>query len=100
MRSTGIGTSLILIATGAVLAFAVNYRVTGVDLNAVGAILLVVGIIGLVLSLLINGDMFGVPAGMTRRRVYYDEPPVGHVHDETVYTEPTYNRDVHTHPMP
>jgi Domain of unknown function (DUF6458) len=47
-----VGTSLLLIAIGAVLAFAVNYTVSGVDIQAIGAILVVVGIIGLLFSLL------------------------------------------------
>jgi len=46
------GLSLILVAIGAVLAFATSYTVSGVDIQAVGAILLIVGIIGLVFSLL------------------------------------------------
>lgn len=46
------GTSLLLIAIGAILAFAVNYTVSGVDIQAIGAILMIVGIIGLVFSLL------------------------------------------------
>jgi hypothetical protein len=91
MRSTGIGTSLVLIATGAVLAFAVSYRVTGININAIGAILLIVGIIGLVLSLLMQGDIFGVPTG--RRRVYYES------HDMVDEPPATYT-DVHTHPVP
>lgn len=48
----GIGVSLVLIAIGAILAWAVNYHATGVDLNTVGGILMVVGIIGLLMSLL------------------------------------------------
>ncbi|MGI8925847.1 MAG: DUF6458 family protein [Tepidiformaceae bacterium] len=48
----GIGLSLILIAAGAILAFATDYRVSEVDLNAVGVILMVVGSIGIVLSLI------------------------------------------------
>ena len=46
------GLSLILIAVGAVLAFAVDVSVSGVDIQAIGGILLVVGAIGLVFSLL------------------------------------------------
>ena len=42
--------SLILIAAGAILAFAVNVWVDGVDLVAIGVILMVVGGIGLVAS--------------------------------------------------
>lgn len=47
-----IATSLMLIALGAVLAWAVDYEVSGVDIQAVGGILVVVGIIGLIFSLL------------------------------------------------
>lgn len=47
-----VGTSLMLIAVGAILAFAVNAQVSGIDINAVGAILMIVGIIGMAFSLL------------------------------------------------
>ena len=48
----GIGTSLFLIALGAVLKFAVTASVAGIEIQTVGVILMVVGIIGLILSLL------------------------------------------------
>jgi hypothetical protein len=44
-------TSLILIAVGAVLAFAVSYTAAGIDIQTVGIILIVVGGIGLALSI-------------------------------------------------
>ena len=44
-------TSLILIAVGAILAFAVSYEVAGMNIQTVGAILIVVGGIGLAISL-------------------------------------------------
>ncbi len=47
-----IGTSIALIAVGAILKFAVTATVSGIDLATVGVILLIVGIIGLVVSLL------------------------------------------------
>ena len=46
----GIGTSLFLIAVGAILKFAVHATVSGVSLQTVGVILMVVGVIGLVIS--------------------------------------------------
>jgi DMSO/TMAO reductase YedYZ heme-binding membrane subunit len=47
----GIGVSVFLLAVGAILAFAVEVRNTsGIDLDTVGVILMVVGIIGLVFS--------------------------------------------------
>ena len=51
----GIGTSIFLIAIGAILKFAVTTSVSGIELATVGVILMVVGIIGLVLSLLVVG---------------------------------------------
>ena len=47
-----IGVAIFLIALGAILRWAVTAEVGGIDLQAVGLILLVIGIIGLVLSLI------------------------------------------------
>ncbi len=46
----GIGTSLLLIAVGAILRFAVTVSTHGFNLHTVGVILLVIGVIGLVIS--------------------------------------------------
>jgi len=48
----GLGVSLILIAAGAIMAWAVNVDTTGFNIHTVGYILLVVGIIGALLSLI------------------------------------------------
>ena len=48
----GIGTSIFLIAVGAILRYAITANVEGVDLDVVGLILIIVGIVGLVLSFL------------------------------------------------
>jgi Domain of unknown function (DUF6458) len=47
----GISLSILLVAVGAILTWAVSVEVSGVDLTAVGVILMVVGILGLLLSL-------------------------------------------------
>lgn len=47
-----LGTSLFLIAAGAILRFAVSVSTNGFNLHTVGVILMVVGAIGLLLSLL------------------------------------------------
>ena len=47
-----IGTSIFLIAVGAILKWAVTATVTGVDVQTAGVILMVVGVIGLIISLL------------------------------------------------
>lgn len=44
MRTTGFGLSALLIAIGAILAWAVTYEVEGIDLNQVGVILFIVGL--------------------------------------------------------
>jgi len=44
-------TSLLLIAVGAVLAFAVSYEVAGINIKTIGAILIVVGGIGLAFAM-------------------------------------------------
>lgn len=46
-----IGTSLFLIAVGAILNYAVTAHVHGVNLHVVGVVLMVVGVIGLVIGL-------------------------------------------------
>ena len=47
----GIGTSLFLIAVGAILYFAVNATISGLEIATVGIILMVIGVIGLLISL-------------------------------------------------
>ena len=49
-----IGTSLFLIALGAILKYAVTAHVAGVDIHTVGVILMVVGAVGLVLGLYLS----------------------------------------------
>ncbi|MGC4807422.1 DUF6458 family protein [Micromonospora sp. DT233] len=51
----GIGTSIFLIAAGAILTFALDASVGGVDLDIVGWILMVAGVLGLVMTTLIWG---------------------------------------------
>jgi hypothetical protein len=51
----GIGASIFLIAVGAILAFAVNYDINGLDIAVVGFILMIVGLIGLIMTAFIFG---------------------------------------------
>ncbi len=48
----GIGTSIFLLAVGAILAFAVTDAISGVDLTVVGYILMGAGVLGLILSMM------------------------------------------------
>jgi hypothetical protein len=70
----GLGVSLILIAAGAILAWAVDVEVSGVELYTVGVILLIVGIVGAVLSMIFWSSWAG-PGYFSRRRTYVDEGP-------------------------
>jgi hypothetical protein len=63
---------LILIAVGAVLAFAVNVSSSGFDINTIGYILLVVGAVGALISLVFWSSWGGVGGG---RRTVIDEVP-------------------------
>jgi hypothetical protein len=46
--------SIFLVAVGAILRYAINVTVEGVEIDTVGLILMVVGIIGLVISLAVT----------------------------------------------
>lgn len=69
----GIGVSLILIAVGAVLAFAVHVTGHGFNVHVIGIILLVVGAIGALMSMIFWSSWGGV--GGTRRETVIDERP-------------------------
>jgi len=72
----GLGVGLFLAAAGAILAFAVSDTVSGVNIHAIGWILLIVGIVGIVLSLVFWSSWAG-PGYWTRRRTFVDEGPGG-----------------------
>jgi hypothetical protein len=55
----GIGVSLILIAVGAILTWAVDAQVSGLNVNAVGVILMIVGLIGGLFSLAFWSSWWG-----------------------------------------
>lgn len=61
----GTGVSLFLIAVGAILTWAVTATVSGIDVGAIGVILMVVGAVGLLLSLVFWSSFGGY--GFTRR---------------------------------
>ena len=77
----GIGVSMILIAVGAVLAFAVHVTTSGFNVHTVGYILLVVGIVGVLISLVFWSSWGGFGGrtviaegpGTRRRTIVEDE---------------------------
>ena len=75
----GIGVSLLLIAAGAILLWGVTGEVAGIDIDAIGVILMVVGALGAVLSMIFWSTWAG-PGYWSRRRGGYieDAPPPGY----------------------
>jgi len=72
----GLGVSIFLIAVGAILTWAVNASVSGLELNTIGVILMIVGILGLVLSMIFWSSWGGVGGSTLRRTTYVDDGPV------------------------
>ena len=68
----GIGVSIFLIVVGAILTFAVDATVAGLDLDVVGWILMLAGAAGLVLFLYFWNRQRGSRAVTTERRTYDD----------------------------
>ena len=67
-----VGTSLFLIAVGAILRFAVNDSIESVDLSVVGLILMIVGAVGLAIGLFMMNRARSTATPVTRDR---DVPP-------------------------
>jgi hypothetical protein len=78
----GIGVGIFLIAVGAVLAFAVNASVSGIDVQTVGVILMIVGALGLIVDLVIFAPR--------RRRVVADDAAYVEAPRRTVVERDTY----------
>ena len=70
----GIGTSIFLIAVGAILRYAITTNVEGVDLDVVGLILMIVGVVGLVLSFLWMSMWADRRRGVVGERAVVREP--------------------------
>ena len=66
----GIGAGIVLIAVGAILAFAVNFQVSGIEISTIGFILIVAGVIGIVVALVMNNQR-----SRTRHTIVRDERP-------------------------
>jgi hypothetical protein len=77
-----LGTSLMLIAIGAILRFAVDVTARGFNIHTVGVILMIVGVVGAILSLLWMTTWDRRERIVRDRAVTYDErdlPPAERV---------------------
>ena len=68
----GIGTSIFLIAVGAILYWAVDASISGLEITTIGLILMICGVIGLVISLFFLGSL---RRGGTDRTVVRERDP-------------------------
>jgi hypothetical protein len=84
-----IGVSLLLVAVGAILIWGVTGEASGIDVDAIGVILIVVGILGFVLSL-IFWDRWGWGGPVRRRATYVEGDPAV----RRTYAEPVERRRV------
>ena len=71
----GLGVGIFLIAVGAILAFAVNATTSGVNVHAVGWILMAVGLLSILLSMVFWQSWAGPGYWSRRRTTYVDEEP-------------------------
>ena len=69
------GVSLILIAVGAILTWGVTAEAEGLDINTIGVILMVVGIVGFLLSLVFWSEWSPVYRGGRRTTYVEGEAP-------------------------
>lgn len=67
----GISVSILLIAVGAILTWGVTADAEGLDVNAIGVILMIVGVLGLVISMLFWSSW----GGFRRRTAYVERGP-------------------------
>ena len=70
----GTAVSLLMIAAGAIMVWAVTATVSGISIHTVGIILIVIGAVGLVLSIVFWSSWGGFGARRTTATVVRDEP--------------------------
>lgn len=82
-----IGASLLLIAIGAILKFAVTKHFSGINIQTVGVVLMIIGIVGLVFELILWG---------TRRRTTVIQSPAAPYVDPRMMGTPVVDPRVPT----
>jgi Domain of unknown function (DUF6458) len=80
----GMGGAIVLIAVGAILKFATNTRVSGVDLPTIGVILMLVGVVWFVAMLVVY---------LGRRRTFVQNRQVAPTAPDPAYDDPAYNNN-------
>ena len=95
-----VGVSLLLVAVGAILIWGVTGEASGIDVDAIGVILIVVGILGFVISL-IFWDRWGWGGPVRRRSAYVEgAAPVRREYVEPVERRTVVEEEVDQRPPP
>ncbi|HEV8648602.1 MAG TPA: DUF6458 family protein [Actinomycetes bacterium] len=81
-----LGASIFLIVIGAILTFAVNWTTSGFDINVVGIILMLAGVVGLALTLFLSSN-----SRYRRRRTLGGPDTI--VEERPIIEERRYERD-------
>lgn len=80
----GIGASIFLIAVGAILTFALELELAGIDIDVVGWILMIAGVLGLIMTLTIFGPRRRATTTVT------EEPTEYHRVEERHHNSPPF----------
>ncbi|MFF7248537.1 hypothetical protein ACFZBU_32025 [Embleya sp. NPDC008237] len=88
----GIGAGILLIAVGAILTFATDWSVSGINIDVVGVVLMIAGVVGIALFLMVWGPR--------RRDAVLNPPPAGYVQPPPTggYVEPPVEQIVEERP--
>lgn len=68
-----VGGSIFLIAVGAILRYAITDSISGIDLQVIGLILMVAGVVGLLVGLFMYANTTR-RGGVVERERYVDDP--------------------------
>jgi hypothetical protein len=88
----GLGVGIFLVAVGAILTFAVDVTVSGLDIAVVGVVLMIAGAAGILLNLAVFGSR--------RRRVRYPRDYNSPYAEEEVYDDGVTDRPAHVDHRP
>ncbi len=69
-----VGGSIFLIAVGAILRYAITDSISGIDLQVIGLILMVAGVVGLLVGLFMYANTTRGRGGVAERERYVDDP--------------------------
>jgi membrane-bound ClpP family serine protease len=71
-----IGASIFLIAVGAILMYAVDVTVSGIEIQTIGLILMIAGVVGLLIGLFLLASTDRRRGVVVDDRPVYDDRPV------------------------